>query len=86
MSSPGISENSRRIARNTVLLYFRMGVMMIIGLITYRIILRALGIDDYGVYSVVGGVVTMAMLVMNTVSSAISRFITVGLGRATRRT
>ena len=80
MSSPGISENSRRIARNTVLLYFRMGVMMIIGLITYRIILRSLGIDDYGVYSVVGGVVTMAMLVMNTVSSAISRFITVGLG------
>ena len=55
-------------------------VMMVIGLITYRIILRTLGIDDYGVYSVVGGVVTMAMLVMNTVSSAISRFITVGLG------
>lgn len=80
MSSPGISENSRRIARNTVLLYFRMGVMMLIGLITYRIIIRTLGIDDYGVYSVVGGVVTMAMLVMNTVSSAISRFITVGLG------
>ena len=57
-----------------------MGVMMLIGLVTYRVILRSLGIDDYGVYSLAGGVVTMAMLVMNTVSAAISRFITVGLG------
>ena len=57
-----------------------MFVMMLIGLVTYRVILRSLGIDDYGVYSVVGGVVTMAMLVMNTVSSAISRFVTVALG------
>ena len=55
--------------------------MMIIGLFTYRIILRALGITDYGVYSAVGGVVTMALLVMNTVASAISRYITVGLGK-----
>lgn len=85
MSSPGISENSRRIARNTVLLYFRMLVMMLIGLVTYRIILRTLGIDDYGVYSVVGGVVTMAMLVMNTVSAAISRFVTVALGEGDPR-
>jgi O-antigen/teichoic acid export membrane protein len=58
-----------------------MGLMMIIGLFTYRIILRALGITDYGVYSAVGGVVTMALLVMNTVASAISRYITVGLGK-----
>ena len=78
---PVISDSSRRIARNTVLLYFRMGVMMVIGLITYRIILRALGVTDYGVYSAVGGVVTMAMLVMNTVSGAVSRYITVGLGK-----
>lgn len=81
MAGSHISENSRRIARNTVLLYFRMGVMMIIGLFTYRIILRALGVTDYGVYSAVGGVVTMFMLVMNTVASAISRYITVGLGK-----
>ena len=58
-----------------------MGVMMVIGLFTYRIILRALGVTDYGVYSAVGGVVTLFMLVMNTVASAISRYITVGLGK-----
>ncbi len=56
-------------------------VMMVIGLFTYRLILRALGVTDYGVYSAVGGVVTMFMLVMNTVASAISRYITVGLGK-----
>jgi len=58
-----------------------MGVMMLIGLFTYRVILRTLGVTDYGVYSAVGGVVTLFMLVMNTVSSAISRYITVGLGK-----
>ena len=58
-----------------------MGVMMLIGLITYRVILRALGVTDYGVYSAVGGVVTLFMLVMNTVASAVTRYITVGLGK-----
>ena len=56
-------------------------VMLVIGLFTYRVILKALGVTDYGVYSAVGGVVTMFMLVMNTVSGAISRYITVGLGK-----
>ena len=78
---PQISANSRRIARNTVYLYVRMLVMLVIGLVTYRIIIRSLGVTDYGVYSAVGGVVTMFMLVMNTVSSAIQRYITVGLGK-----
>ncbi|MBR3076071.1 MAG: lipopolysaccharide biosynthesis protein [Bacteroidales bacterium] len=76
-----ISDNSRRIARNTVYLYIRMLVMMVIGLVTYRVIFRALGVSDYGVYSAVGGVVTMFMLVMGTVNSAVMRYITVGLGK-----
>ena len=56
-------------------------VMLVVGLFTYRVILRSLGITDYGVYGVVSGVVTAFMLVMNTVMSAISRYITVGLGK-----
>ncbi|MBQ7623297.1 MAG: hypothetical protein IJS66_06130 [Bacteroidales bacterium] len=76
-----ISGNSRRIVKNTFLLYVRMLVMMVVGLFTYRIILRSLGITDYGVYAAVAGVITMFMLVMNTVASAITRFITVGLGQ-----
>ena len=81
MTGGNISESSRRIAKNTVLLYFRMLVMLVVGLFTYRVILRSLGITDYGVYGVVSGVVTAFMLVMNTVTSAISRYITVGLGK-----
>jgi O-antigen/teichoic acid export membrane protein len=59
-------------------------VMLVVGLFTYRVILRSLGITDYGVYGVVSGVVTAFMLVMNTVTSAISRYITVGLGKGDR--
>lgn len=58
-----------------------MGVMLLVGLFTYRVIIRSLGVTDYGVYSAVGGVVTAFMLVMNTVTSAVSRYITVGLGK-----
>ena len=56
-------------------------VLLLIGLFTYRIILRTLGVTDIGVYAAVSGVVTGFMLVMNTVVAAISRFIFVGLGK-----
>lgn len=56
-------------------------VMLAVGLFSYRVILRSLGITDYGVYGVVSGVVTAFLLVMNTVTSAISRYITVGIGK-----
>ena len=59
---PEISENSRRIAKNTVLLYFRMLLLMIIGLFTSRVVLDALGADDYGVYGAVGGLVMMDLM------------------------
>lgn len=77
----GISDNSRRIARNTLLLYFRMLLLMLIGLFTSRVVLDALGVDDYGVYNAVGGAVTIFTFVTASISSAISRFIAVELGR-----
>ncbi len=55
-------------------------VMMVIGLVTSRVILQSLGVTDWGVYGVVSGVITGFMLVTNTVVSALSRYITVGLG------
>ncbi len=87
MSAPEsiLSEKSRRIARNTLFLYARMLVLLLIGLFTYRIVLRSLGISDYGIYSAVGGVVTMSMLVMTTVSNAISRYLMVALGEGDAR-
>ena len=50
---------NKRIAKNTLLLYFQMTLVMLVGLYTSRVVLRVLGASDYGLYNVVGGVVTM---------------------------
>lgn len=75
------SENNKRIARNTLLLYFRMLFMMAVSLYTSRIVLNALGVEDFGLYNVVGGVVAMFSLLSGSLSTAISRFITYELGK-----
>jgi len=73
--------NTQRIAKNTIILYFRMFVMMAIGLFTSRIVLQTLGVKDYGTYNVVGGVVSMFTIVSSSLSTSISRYITFELGR-----
>lgn len=73
--------NNRRIAKNTLMLYFRMFITLIIGLYTSRVVLSTLGVEDYGIYNVVGGVVSMFSLVSGSISAAIGRFITFELGR-----
>lgn len=74
------SANSKRIAKNTLLLYVRMLFLMLVSLYTSRVILNALGVEDYGIYNVVGGVVTMFSMLSGSLSAAISRFITFELG------
>ena len=81
MTDGNISDNSRRIAKNTVLLYFRMFLLMVVGLITSRVVLRALGQEDFGIYGAVAGVVTLFTVFTGSMSAAISRFITYELGR-----
>ena len=82
MADRNLSENSRRIARNTVLLYFRMFLLMAVGLYTSRVVLHALGVDDYGVYNAVAGVVTLFTILTGSMTAAISRFLTYQLGKA----
>lgn len=77
---PDISSNSRRIAKNTLLLYMRTLFIMFVTLYTSRVVLNTLGVEDYGVYNVVGGVVAMFSVVSGSLSSSISRFITYELG------
>lgn len=79
--SPQISDNNMRIAKNTLLLYFRMLFMMVVSLYTSRVILNALGVEDFGIYNVVGGVVAMFTVISGSLSAAISRFITYELGK-----
>ena len=74
------SANNRRIAKNTLLLYFRMLFLMLISLYTSMVILNALGVQDYGIYNVVGGVATMFSVLSASLSAAINRFITFELG------
>lgn len=76
-----ISENNKRIAKNTLLLYFRMLLTMAVSLYTSRVVLKTLGVEDYGIYNVVGGVVAMFSVLSGSLSAAISRFITFELGR-----
>ena len=76
-----ISENNKRIAKNTLLLYFRMLLTMVVSLYTSRIVLNALGVEDFGIYNVVGGVVAMFTILSGSLSAAISRFITFELGK-----
>ncbi len=71
-----VAENNKRIAKNTLLLYVRTLFIMAITLYTSRVILNALGVGDYGIYNVVGGVVAMFSLLSGSLSNAISRFIT----------
>ena len=76
-----ISENNKRIAKNTMVLYVRMFVMMLISFFTAGITLNALGVDDYGINNVVGGLVSMFSLLSNSLTSATGRFITFSLGK-----
>lgn len=75
------AENTKRIAKNTLMLYVRMLFGMLVSLYTSRVVLQALGVEDYGIYNVVGGVVAMFSMISNSLSSSVSRFLTFELGK-----
>lgn len=75
------AENTKRIAKNTLMLYVRMLFSMLVSLYTSRVVLNTLGVEDYGIYNVVGGLVAMFSLVSNSLSASVSRFLTFELGR-----
>lgn len=75
------SNNNKRIAKNTMLLYIRMMFTMAVSLFTSRVVLNTLGVEDYGINNVVGGIVTMFSVLSGSLSASISRFITFELGK-----
>jgi O-antigen/teichoic acid export membrane protein len=75
------SENNKRIAKNTLLLYARTLVIMFISLYTSRVILNVLGVGDFGIYNVVGGIVAMFSLINGSLTSATQRFLNFELGK-----
>ena len=74
-------ENTKRIAKNTMFLYIRMLFLMCISFFTTRVILQTLGVNDYGIYNVVGGVVSLFSILSKTLSTASSRFLNFEMGR-----
>ena len=76
-----IFASNKRIAKNTLLLYIRTLFVMLITLYTSRVVLNTLGVTDYGIYNVVGGVILILSFLMTSMGAASSRFITYDLGK-----
>lgn len=76
-----MSTSNKKIAKNTLILYFRMLFMMGVNLYTSRVILNVLGVEDYGIYNIVGGVVLFFSFLNGAMSSATQRFISFELGK-----
>jgi len=74
-------ENNKRIAKNTLFLYFRSFLTFIVGLYTSREVLAQLGVSDFGIYNVVGGIIVLFSFIQNAMSSATGRFFTFDLGK-----
>lgn len=74
------ANNNKRIAKNTIFLYFRSIFILLISLYTSRVTLEVLGVEDFGIYQIVGGVVSMFSMLSSTLASASQRFITFTLG------
>ena len=75
------SDNNKRIAKNTLFLYFRSLIIMAISIFTSRIVLQTLGISDYGIYNVVGGFVGMFSILSSSLVNASQRFISYEMGK-----
>ena len=79
-----ISENNKRIAKNTALLYIRMLLIMTVTLYTSRVVLQVLGVEDFGIYNVVGGIVAMFSFLNASMSGATARFLMYEMGEIIR--
>lgn len=73
--------NTRLIAKNTLMLYFRQILIMLVSLYTVRVVLNVLGAEDYGIYNVVAGVVTMFSFLSGSMATASQRFFSVYIGK-----
>ena len=80
-----LPSNTKRIAKNTLYLYTRSLVVLLISLYTSRLLLNSLGISDYGIHSVIAGLVTLFAAFSGSLSAAITRFITFELGKKENR-
>lgn len=72
---------TKKIARNTMLLYFRMILGMVVSLYTSRVVLRVLGVDDFGIYNIIGGVIVMFSFINTFLTSACQRYLSASIAK-----
>lgn len=75
------TDNNKRILKNTLFLYVRMLITLVVGLYTSRVVLNTLGVENYGIYNIVGGVVALFGFLNSTMSGATQRFFTAAIGK-----
>lgn len=80
MEQQQYKSSNKRIAKNTLYMYFRMAILMLVSLYTSRVVLANLGIDDYGIYNVVGALIVSFTFIKGPLSSATQRFLNFEMG------
>lgn len=75
------TDSNKRIVKNTLFLYVRMLITLVVGLYTSRVVLNTLGVENYGIYNIVGGVVALFGFLNSTMSGATQRFFTAAIGK-----
>lgn len=76
-----MNSNNKKIVKNTIVVYINMLASIIVGLYTSRLVLSALGVSDLGLYNVVGGIVTLCMFILSSLSVTTTRFINCEMGK-----
>lgn len=77
--------NTKQIIKNTLFLYLRQFIVLVVALVTTRIVLKILGEDNYGIYNLIAGVVVMLSIVTSTMSSATQRYLSIGVGKGDKK-
>jgi len=81
---PDDISNTQRIVKNSMMLYFRMFILMFVTLYTSRVVLNALGVEDYGIYNVVGGIIMMMAFINSAMTAATQRFLAFEIGKGNK--
>ena len=80
-----VSQDNKRVAKNTAYMYIRMAFSMLVGFYTSRVVLQVLGVEDYGLYNVIGGIISIFTVLNSALINTTSRFITVSLAKGDKK-
>ena len=80
IAADSMESNHKRIVKNSAYMYIRMIFIMLVSLYTSRVVLEVLGVEDFGIYTLVGGIVSIFTVLSGSLSGSVQRFLNIGLG------